>query len=59
MKANNNNILSPIKSERGCVVSTSRSMSKKCPEASGVFQQPLIAKLLRLVFDTAALQGSA
>ena len=37
--------------------STSRSTSKY-PEASGVFHRPLVAKLLRLVFDTAALQGS-
>ena len=37
--------------------STSRSASKY-PEASGVFHRPLVAKLLRLVFDTAALRGS-
>jgi hypothetical protein len=42
--------------ERGCVQSTSRS-TLKSPAASGVFQQAVIAKLLRLVFDTAALRG--
>jgi hypothetical protein len=35
---------------------TSRS-TLKSPAASDVFQQAVIAKLLRLVFDTAALRG--
>jgi len=42
--------------ERGCVQSTSRSTWKSFA-ASGVFQQAGFAKLLRLVFDTAALRG--
>jgi hypothetical protein len=44
--------------ERGCVQSTSRS-TLKGSEASGISQQAGFAKLLRLVFDTAALRGSA
>jgi hypothetical protein len=42
--------------ERGCVQSPSRS-TLKGSAASGIFQQAGFAKLLRLVFDTAALQG--
>src|ERR1035438_4500459 len=42
--------------ERVCVQSTSRS-TLKSSAASGVFQQASFAKLLRLVFDTAALRG--
>jgi len=42
--------------ERGCVQSTSRSMLE-IVTASGVFQQVSFVKLLRLVFDTAALRG--
>jgi hypothetical protein len=42
--------------ERGCVQSTSRS-TWKGSEASGIFQLAGFAKLLRLVFDTAALRG--
>ena len=42
--------------ERGCVQSTSRS-TLKSSAASGVFQQAGFAKLLRLVFDTTALQA--
>jgi hypothetical protein len=41
--------------ERGCVQSTSRS-TLKGSAASGIFQQAGFAKLLRLVFDTAALR---
>jgi hypothetical protein len=41
--------------ERGCVQSTSRS-ALKSSAAPGVFQQATHAKLLRLVFDTAALR---
>jgi hypothetical protein len=44
--------------ERGCVQSTSRS-TWKSSEASGIFQLAGFAKLLRLVFDTAALRDSA
>jgi hypothetical protein len=40
------------------VQSTSRS-TLKGSAASGIFQQAGFAKLLRLVFDTAALRGSA
>ena len=42
--------------ERGCVQSTSRS-TLKGSAASGIFQQAGFAKLLRLVYDTAALRG--
>jgi hypothetical protein len=42
--------------ERCCVQSTSRS-TWKGSEASGIFQLAGFAKLLRLVFDTAALRG--
>jgi prepilin-type N-terminal cleavage/methylation domain-containing protein/prepilin-type processing-associated H-X9-DG protein len=41
--------------ERGCVQSTSRS-TWKGSEASSIFQEAGFAKLLRLVFDTAALR---
>jgi hypothetical protein len=44
--------------ERGCMQSTSRS-TWKSSEASGIFQLAGFAKLLRLVFDTAALRDSA
>jgi hypothetical protein len=43
--------------ERGCVQSTSRS-TLKGSAASGIFQQAGFAKLLRLVYDTAALRGA-
>jgi hypothetical protein len=46
---------SAIGLERGCVQSTSRS-TLKGSAASGIFQQAGFAKLLRLVFDTAALR---
>jgi len=45
----------PTRLERGCVQSTSRS-ALKSSAAPGVFQQATHAKLLRLVFDTAALR---
>jgi hypothetical protein len=54
--------LTPQSTERGCVQSTpdtDRDSTLKSPAASGVFQQAGFAKLLRLVFDTAALRGSA
>ena len=44
--------------ERGCVQSTSRS-TLKGSAASSIFQQAGFAKLLRLVYDTAALRGGA
>jgi prepilin-type N-terminal cleavage/methylation domain-containing protein len=46
----------PVRLERGCVQSTSRS-TLKSSAASGVFQPAGFAKRLRLVFDTAALRG--
>ena len=42
--------------ERSCVQSTSRSTGIGS-EASSIFQEAGFAKLLRLVFDTAALRG--
>jgi hypothetical protein len=44
--------------ERGCVQKHQPQHVEKSA-ASGVFQQAGFAKLLRLVFDTAALRGSA
>jgi hypothetical protein len=49
--------LNAIGLEHGCVQSTSRS-TLKGSAVSGVFQQTGFAKLLRLVYDTAALRGS-
>jgi hypothetical protein len=43
--------------ERGCVQSTSRS-TLKGSVASRIFHPAGFAKLLRLVYDTAALRGS-
>ena len=43
--------------ERGCVQHTSRSMLVEYAATSGGFQQSSRAKLLRLVFDTAARRG--
>jgi hypothetical protein len=53
-------VAAPVRLERGCVQSTSRS-TLKSSAASGVFQQAGFAKLLRLVpprRDIAALRGT-